>query len=140
MTTAAVPKLMRAIRVPKTGEVEVITSEEIAVPEPAADEVLIKVSWAGVNYIDTYQRSGLYTLPLPFTPGQEAAGRIVKVGSNVQGSGLEVGDAAAAYALGAYAEYISVKREKVVKLPAGVSERDGATALLQGLTGKSRVD
>ncbi|CEH15471.1 nad-binding protein [Ceraceosorus bombacis] len=134
MASSNIPERMRAIRVPETGEIDVISAQDIAVPEPGADEVLIKVSWAGVNYIDTYQRSGLYTLPLPFTAGMEAAGKVVKFGKDADDSSLKVGDAVAAYALGAYAEYMTVKREKVVKLPDGVSEKDGATAILQGLT------
>ncbi|HYO89324.1 MAG TPA: alcohol dehydrogenase catalytic domain-containing protein, partial [Candidatus Limnocylindrales bacterium] len=67
---------MKAIRVHETGEPAVMRLEEIAIPEPGPGQVRVKIAAAGVNYIDTYQRSGQYKLPLPFTPGMEGAGVI----------------------------------------------------------------
>ncbi|PWN98991.1 GroES-like protein [Tilletiopsis washingtonensis] len=128
---------MRAIGISRTGDLSVLEQRSLPVPVPQADEVLLKCEWAGVNFIDTYQRSGLYALPLPLTLGQESAGRVVALGEGEASDGtLKLGDKVAAYVGGSFAEYVVAPRSKVVKLPEGLETRDAATALLQGLTGE----
>lgn len=124
---------MRAIRVHAIGGPEVLQYEEVTLPEPQAGEVRVKIEAAGVNYIDTYQRSGLYKVPLPFTPGQEAAGVVDAVGAGV--TEVKVSDRVAyAGALGAYAEYAIAPAWRVVRLPDEVSTQQAAAVMLQGMT------
>jgi NADPH:quinone reductase len=124
---------VNAIRVQSTGGPEVLRLQQLAVPQPGPGQVLVRVEAAGVNFIDIYQRSGRYTMALPFTPGQEAAGTVTAVGAGV--SAPRVGDRVAyASVMGAYAEYALVPADRVVPLPAAVSTRQGAAALLQGMT------
>ena len=107
--------------------------DDIDQPQPAATEVLIKIEAAGINYIDTYQRSGLYQIPLPTTLGLEASGTVAGIGSDV--SRFKTGDRVAyTNVLGAYAEYSALDQDKVVALPDGVSFNEGAAAMLQGCT------
>ena len=110
---------MRAVRVHNFGGPEVLKNEEIAVPEPKAGEARVKIEAIGLNYIDIYQRTGLYPLPLPFTLGREAAGLVEATGPNV--TEVKVGDRVA-YAMepGAYAEYAVVPAWKLVPVPADV--------------------
>ncbi|MGH7947604.1 MAG: alcohol dehydrogenase catalytic domain-containing protein, partial [Candidatus Binataceae bacterium] len=95
---------MKAVRVHKYGGPEVLTYEDIAMPEPKAGEARVKIEAIGLNYIDIYQRTGLYQLPLPFTLGREAAGIVDAVGPGAPE--VKVGDRVA-YAMepGAYAEF-----------------------------------
>ncbi len=124
---------MLAIRVHQTGGPEQLQTEEISIPTPAENEILVKIHAAGVNFIDIYHRIGLYPLPLPFTPGLEAAGTVEAVGSNV--TDFAVGDRVAySSQLGAYAEYAVVPAEKAVPVPADVSLTDAAAIMLQGMT------
>ncbi|HFB52431.1 MAG TPA: quinone oxidoreductase, partial [Anaerolineae bacterium] len=124
---------MKAIRVHKTGGIEQLKLEEIPVPQPAENEILVKIHAAGVNFIDIYHRTGLYPLPLPFVPGLEAAGTVEAVGAGV--NDFSVGDRVAySTQLGAYAEYAVVPAEKVVSVPDGVSLTDAAAVMLQGMT------
>lgn len=124
---------MKAIRVHQLGGPEVLTYEDEPTPVPHAGEVLVKLAAVGVNFIDTYQRNGLYKLQLPFTPGQEAAGVVTALGSGV--ADARVGDRVAyAGIVGAYAEYATVPAERVVAVPDGVSPKDAAAGLLQGMT------
>ena len=124
---------MKAIRVHQLGGPEVLTYEDEPTPVPHAGEVLVKLAAVGVNFIDTYQRTGLYKLPLPFTPGQEAAGVVAALGSGV--ADVKVGDRVAyAGIVGAYAEYATVPAERVIAVPDGVSPKDAAAGLLQGMT------
>ncbi len=123
---------MYAIRVHAPGDVTALRYEEVATPEPAAGEVLIKIAAAGVNFIDVYHRTGLYPLPAPFTPGMEAAGTVAALGAGV--TELAVGDRVAyASHLGAYAEYAVVPASKLVPVPAGIELAHAAT-LLQAMT------
>ncbi len=124
---------MKAIVVRKYGGPEVLAYEETEKPVPKAGEALIKVAAIGLNYIDVYHRTGLYPLPLPFTPGMEAAGVVEAVGTGV--SEVVVGEAVA-YAMtpGAYAEYVAVPAWRLVKLPAGMDQQTAAAAMLQGMT------
>ncbi len=124
---------MRAIIVEQTGGPEVLRPAERPVPEPAAGEVLIRIHVAGVNYIDTYHRRGLYPLPLPFTPGIEGAGEVAALGEGVDR--FRVGDRVVfCLGMGGYAEYAAVPAWKVAPLPPEVDEEAGVTAMCQGLT------
>lgn len=124
---------MKAIRIQTHGGAEVMSYEDVDQPEATGTELLIKIEAAGINYIDTYQRSGLYQIPLPATLGLEASGTVAAIGSDV--SRFQVGDRVAyTNVLGAYAEYAAVEEDKVVSIPDGVSFNEGAAAMLQGCT------
>ena len=124
---------MKAIRVQQPGGPEVLQIEEVAEPTPGPGEVVVKVGYVGVNFIEIYQRSGQYPMKPPFTPGAEAAGSVVAVGSGV--TRVKVGDPVASETFaGAYAELTTAKEGRVVKLPDGVDTRLGAAVMLQGLT------
>jgi NADPH2:quinone reductase len=121
------------MRIHQTGGPEVLRREDVPDPTPGAGEALVKIAAAGVNFIDVYFRTGLYPYPLPGTLGIEAAGTVAAVGAGV--SEVRVGDRVAyTGAPGAYAEMSVVPAERLVKLPDGVSFRDGAAAMLQGMT------
>jgi len=121
---------MKAIRIHAYGGPEVLQLDEVPIPDIASGEVLVRVHAAGVNFLDVYQRTGLYKAVLPFTPGMEGAGVIEKAGSETS-SGTRV---AWTQHPGAYAEFAAVPSWKVVALPDGVDDRSGAAALLQGMT------
>src|SRR5213596_3407649 len=124
---------MKAIRVHGPGGPEALRYEDVPQPAPGPGEVLIEVQAAGVNYIDVYQRTGLYKVALPFTLGQEAAGVVTALGSGV--TEVKVGDRVAyTHVMGAYAEYAVVPADRVLVLPDGVSTKQGAAAMLQGMT------
>jgi NADPH:quinone reductase len=125
--------IMKAIQIKQTGGPEVMELAELPVPQPKPDEAVVKIAAAGVNFIDIYNREGRYKAPLPLVPGQEAAGVVSAVGADVRN--VSVGDRVAyTMTLGSYAEYAAVPAERLVKIPAGVSERDAAAATLQGMT------
>jgi len=124
---------VKAIRVHSPGGSEALRYEDVPQPAPGAGQVLVKVEAAGVNFVDVYQRTGLYKVALPFTLGQEAAGVVTAVGSGV--SEVKVGDRVAyCHVMGAYAEYAVVPADRIVRLPEGVSTQQGAAAMLQGMT------
>ncbi len=124
---------MKAVRVNEYGGPEALSYEEVKKPAPGSNEVLVKIAAAGVNYIDTYQRSGLYQVPLPLTLGLEAAGVVEELGDGV--TKYNKGDRVAYTSVpGAYAEYASVPEEKLVSLSGDVSFNEGAAAMLQGCT------
>ena len=124
---------MKAIRVHAAGGPEALTLDDIPAPSPKAGEALVKVDAAGLNYIDVYFRTGMYKAELPLTIGMEAGGVVTAVGSNV--SEVKVGDKVAYTGVaGAYAEQAVVPSSKLVVLPAGVSTKQGAAAMLQGMT------
>ena len=124
---------MKAIRVHAAGGPEVLKLDEIPSPTPKAGEALVKVDAAGLNYIDVYFRTGMYKAELPLTLGMEAGGTVTAVGANV--SEVKVGDKVAYTGVaGAYAEQAVVPSSKLVVLPAGVSTKQGAAAMLQGMT------
>lgn len=124
---------MKAIRVNEKGGPEVLSYEDIDKPEPGSGEVLVKIEAAGLNFIDTYQRSGLYEIPLPSTLGLEGAGTVAGTGADT--SRLKEGDRVAyTTVLGSYAEYAVVPEDKLVSLPDNVSFDQGAAAMLQGCT------
>ncbi len=106
---------------------------DLPVPQPKSNEAVVKIKAAGVNFIDVYNREGRYKAPLPLVIGQEAAGTVIAVGSDVRE--FAVGDPVAyTSVLGSYAEYAAVPAARLVKIPAGVSERDAAAVMLQGIT------
>ena len=124
---------MNAIRVTKRGGPEVLLYEELPLPDPGPAEALVRLEAIGVNYVDTYQRSGMYKVALPFTPGSEAAGVVEAVGAEV--AELRVGDRVAyAGVLGAYATHAVVPAGRLVKIPDGVETRTAAAVMLQGMT------
>ncbi|HEV7515836.1 MAG TPA: quinone oxidoreductase [Thermoanaerobaculia bacterium] len=125
---------MKAIRVHQTGGPEALRYEEVPDPTPGAGEAVVRVEAAGVNFIDVYHRTGLYKVAsLPFTVGQEGAGTVEAVGDGVRE--LRPGDRVAwTSAQGSYAEKAAVPAAKLVSLPAGVTTRQGAAAMLQGMT------
>ncbi|KAG0316950.1 NADPH:quinone reductase [Linnemannia gamsii] len=127
-----------AVQIPKHGDSSVLAYVPVPKPTPKPDQVLVKVAYAGVNFIDTYQRSGLYPQTLPFIVGREGSGEIVEVGPEVKGD-FKVGDRVAFMGPGSYAEYDAVSTLSVAKLPDAVSLEQGAALLLQGLTAWSLV-
>jgi NADPH:quinone reductase len=124
---------MKIIRVHDYGEPEVMRLEHMGPPEPGAGQVRVRNEAIGVNYVDIYQRSGQQQLPLPFTPGKEAAGVVDMIGENVLD--MRVGDRVAyATVQGAYADYTIAPADKVVPVPQNVDSRTAAALLLQGMT------
>ena len=125
---------MKAIRLEKTGGPEVLQVTEVAIPAPGAGEILVRHAAIGVNFIDTYHRTGLYPIRLPSGLGMEAAGTVEAVGDGV--TRFAAGDqvAYASGPIGAYSEFHVVSAERAVRLPTGVSAELGAAALLKGMT------
>jgi len=124
---------MKAIRVSEYGGADVLQYEEVPTPQPRAGEALVRLEAIGVNFIDIYQRSGQYKVPLPMTPGSEGAGVVEAVGEGV--GEVAVGERVA-YAMqqGAYAEYAVVPVLKLVPLPNDVSSEVATAVMLQGMT------
>lgn len=124
---------MRAIQINKTGGPEVLELVEIPAPKPEAGQVLVKIAASGVNFIDTYLREGRYPVPLPFVPGQEAAGTIVELGEGV--TGFAVGDHVAWTGVrGTYAEMACAPVADLLHVPVALKLEDAAAVLTQGLT------
>ncbi len=124
---------MKAIQVQKTGGPEALTLLDLPVPVPKANEAVVKIAAAGVNFIDVYFREGRYPSPVPFVAGQEAAGTISEIGSDVKS--LKPGDRVAyAGVMGSYAEYAAVPADRLVRVPNGVTDQQAAAAMLQGMT------
>lgn len=124
---------MKAIQVKKSGGPEVLTIVDFPVPKPKANEVVVKIAAAGVNFIDIYQREGRYSVPLPFVLGQEGAGTVSDVGANVKD--IKAGDRVAwTGIMGSYAEYAAVPADRIVSIPKGLSDQQTTAAMLQGMT------
>ncbi len=124
---------MKAIRVHENGGPEVLNYETIPAPRPQEGEALVAIEAIGLNFIEVYVRLGLYKSALPFTPGGECAGTVTAVGEGV--TGVKRGDLVATVnASGTYAEETLVKTDRLVPLPHGVTARQGAAAMLQGMT------
>lgn len=124
---------MKAIVVHEAGGPERLTSEQVADPSPGAGDLLVEVTSAGLNFIDTYQRSGLYPLDFPFTPGLEGAGTVAAVGDGV--TGFSVGDRVGwVSTLGTYAEQHIVPAERAIPIPDDLDADVAAAVLLQGIT------
>ena len=126
--------MVKAIRFARTGGPEVLTWEDVAVGEPGPGQVRIRHTAIGLNYIDTYLRSGLYPMPLPSGLGGEAAGVIEAVGKGVKG--LKKGDrvAYAGGAPGAYSQARVMNADRLVKIPAGITDQQAASMMLKGMT------
>ncbi|GAC00068.1 NADPH--quinone reductase [Gordonia namibiensis NBRC 108229] len=130
---------MRAIQVTRHGGPDVLAFGTVDDPIPAADEVIVRTSAVGVNYIDTYLRRGLYPSTPPYIPGTEGAGEIVSLGSEV--SGLEVGQRVAWCAAPAsYAELVAVPAAQAVVVPDGIDDAVAGSSLLRGLTAHYLLD
>ena len=124
---------MKAVRIHDFGDPSVLRYEEVPVPEPAAGEVLVKITAAGLNFIDTYHRQGWYPLPRPFILGQDGAGVVEKVGAGV--TEFKPGDQVGwAQHQGSYAQYASIPVGKLIPVPTGVTSEQAAAVLLQGMT------
>lgn len=124
---------MRAIRIHSPGDPDVLSIDTVPEPTAGPGDLLVRVEFAGVNFIDTYHRSGRYPLELPTTLGMEGAGTVTAIGDNV--SGFSVGDRVAwGFTQGSYAEMIALDHNKVVRLPDGVTTKLAAAAMLQGMT------
>ncbi|KAL2417978.1 putative quinone oxidoreductase [Exophiala dermatitidis] len=130
------PTAMRAVRFHSTGDSSVLRVEDgVPVPKIKPNEVLVKIEYAGVNFVDTYQRSGLYPITLPAIAGREGAGTIISLGENVPSSyELHVGDRVAIFAQGTFAQYVAAPADSVMKLPSTITTRLGAAVMLQGPT------
>ena len=130
---------MRAVQIDRFGGPEVVVHRELAVPSPGPGELVVKLSHAGINFMDVHTRQGKYAtsstypMKLPVTLGMEGAGRVVAVGTGV--GGWAVGDRAA-YCLvrGSYADYALIPADRAVGLPSGLSEEMAAASLFHGLT------
>ena len=126
--------MVHAIRFDKTGGPEVLSWQEVEVGRPGQGQVRLRHTAVGLNYIDTYQRSGLYPMPMPSGLGSEAAGLVEEVGPGVEG--LKPGDRVA-YAggpIGAYAEGRVVPADRLVPVPAGITDQQAAAMMLKGMT------
>ena len=124
---------MKAVRIHAPGGPEALKYEDAPQPAPKAGEAVVKVDAAGLNYMDVYVRTGSYKGEYPMTLGVEAGGTVSAVGPNV--SDVQVGDKVAYTGIpGAYAEYATVPAARLVKMPAGLSTKQGAAAMLQGMT------
>ena len=124
---------MQGVRIHETGGPDVLRVEELSDPVPAADELLVDVEFIGINFIEIYQREGLYPRPLPCTMGAEAAGTVRAVGAAV--TGFKPGDRVVSQNFkGAYAERAVVPAIRAMHIPAGISTKQAAAAWLQGLT------
>ena len=127
------PPMPQAIRIQRHGGPEVMSLGSAPDAAPGPGEALVRVEAAGVNFIDTYHRTGLYPIPLPFTPGVEGAGVVEAVGEGV--SDLAPGDRVGwVMQMGSYAAAAVRPAAKLVRLPDGVSTTQAAAALLQGMT------
>jgi NADPH2:quinone reductase len=124
---------MRAIQITHTGGAEVLVLRELPTPTPGLGEALVQIEACGVNFIDIYLREGRYASPLPFIPGMEAAGTIIALDPDV--AGLKVGDRVAwCGAPGTYAQFAVAPLSRLIAVPEGVTTRQAAAAMLQGMT------
>jgi NADPH2:quinone reductase len=124
---------MKAVYIEKLGGVEALQYGDFPAPTAAAGQALVKVAYAGVNFIDTYHRNGIYKIPLPAALGMEGAGTIEAVGEGV--TGFKIGDPVAwAMSRGSYAEFAAVPAHLLVHVPDGLDLKQAAAAMLQGMT------
>mgnify|MGYP003759014429 CR=1 FL=1 len=126
--------MTKAIRIHETGGPEVLRWEDVDPGTPGPGQVLLRHTAVGLNFIDTYHRQGLYPLPTPFTPGMEGAGIVEAVGRSV--SGLKPGDRVtyASEPMGSYAETRLFPADRILKIPAGISDEQAASMMLKGMT------
>jgi NADPH2:quinone reductase len=125
---------MKAIAIERNGGPDVLGLHDLPVPEVKPGEALVKLEASGINFIDVYQRTGRYPTPyFPYVLGNEGAGVVESIGAGV--TNVAVGDRVAyAMVIGSYAEYAAVPAERLVHVPDGVSSRDAAALMLQGMT------
>jgi len=124
---------MKAVYIEQPGDTSALRFGDLPKPEPAPDQAVVKVAAAGVNFIDTYHRSGLYKLPLPAILGSEGAGVVESVGSAV--TTVKPGDRVAwGTSRGSYAEYAAVPASALIPLPAAIDFKQAAATMLQGMT------
>lgn len=124
---------MHAIQVSQVGGPEVLTLVDIPLPIPQANEAIVQIKSAGVNFIDVYFREGRYPAPLPFVNGQEAAGVVTAIGDGVRS--VKVGDRVAYTGVrGSYAEYAAVPEDRLVAIPDQIDFETASAAMLQGMT------
>ena len=124
---------MKAVRIHAPGGPEALRFEDVPDPVPSPGQALVRVEATGVNFIDVYHRTGLYKVAMPMIPGREGAGTVLEVAPDVRD--FAAGDRVAwAGGFGAYAEKATIAANELVKLPDGVSVRQGAAAMLQGMT------
>ena len=124
---------MRAIQIKALGGPEVLALTDLPTPEPGPGQVRVRLAGTGVNFIEIYQRTGVYPMTLPYVPGGEGAGTVSAVGPDV--TGVAVGDRVASVNLaGAYAEEALVAADRVLPIPDGVDTETAAAAMLQGMT------
>jgi NADPH2:quinone reductase len=126
---------MRAVRVTEIGEADVLKTANVPVPKPGSGEVLVRVAYAGINFADVWMRRGAIgaAMPVPFTPGLEAAGIVEALGEGTVG--VKVGDRVTYCIIpGAYAEYQTVHASQLIPLPRDIGFDTAAAAILQGLT------
>jgi NADPH2:quinone reductase len=129
---------MRAIQITHTGGAEVLQLRELPTPTPGPGEALIQIEACGVNFIDIYLREGRYASPLPFIPGQEAAGVVLALGpdtASVDAAPVKVGDRVAWCGVpGTYAQFAVAPVARLIAVPDGVTTKQAAAAMLQGMT------
>jgi NADPH2:quinone reductase len=125
---------MFCLTVEKYGTPDQLQPQILPTPTVESDQVLVKVKFAGMNFVDIYERTGVYSTPLPFIPGKEGVGEVVAIGSSV--TAFQIGQRVGFPYVeqGAYAEYIAVPATRLVSLPEFISEEVAASVLLQGLT------
>lgn len=124
---------MKAIQVARTGDPQVLTLTDLPIPKPKPNEAIVEVKAIGVNFIDVYFREGRYPANLPFVDGQEAAGVVIEVGSDVKAltPGMRV---AYTGVLGSYAEYVAAPADRLVQIPEKLDFEEAAALMLQGMT------
>jgi len=122
----------KAIQIECTGGPEELKLVDLELPSPTQDQIVVKNSYIGVNYIDTYFRRGIYPASLPYILGREASGEIIETGSNV--TEFKKGDRIVYLHVGTYSEYTVITPSHAIIIPPGISEKVAAAALLQGLT------
>src|SRR5271166_6312947 len=128
-----IESLMKAIQVKQPGGPEAMELVELPVPQPKANEAVVKLAASGVNFIDVYNREGRYKAPVPFVLGQEGAGVVTAVGADVRS--VKSGDRVAwTGLLGSYAEYAAIPADRLVPIPTGVTDQQAAAAMLQAMT------
>jgi NADPH:quinone reductase len=126
-------RTMKAIQVKQVGGPEAMEFVDLPTPQPKPNEAVVKVAASGVNFIDVYVREGRYKAPTPFIVGQEGAGIVVAVGTEVKS--VKTGDRVAWTSIaGSYSEYAAVPADRVVPVPAGVTDQQAAATMLQGMT------
>lgn len=128
------PDAAQVVRAEQAGGPDVLSPAETALPEPAPGQVLVETAAAGVNFIETYQRGGVYPVEHPFVPGTEGAGRVIDVGEGVEGLAVGSRIATSEAATGTYASHFLVEAAKAVPVPDDISDEQAAALPLQGAT------